>query len=155
MASLNKVTLIGSLGRDPETRFMPNGEAVTNFSIATSETWKDKQGAKQESVEWHNIVAYRKLAEIMGEYLKKGSSVYIEGKLKTRKWQDKEGKDRYTTEIIADSMQMLGGKPSASNYIPEDRPERNQANPTSSKSAPAKSGFDDFEDDIPFSQAER
>ena len=110
MASLNKVLLIGTLGRDPETRFMPNGEAVTNFSMATSENWKDKDGNKQSRTEWHNVVMYRKLAEIAGEYLKKGSTVYIEGRLQTRKWQTKEGQDRYTTEIIADQMQMLGSK---------------------------------------------
>jgi single-strand DNA-binding protein len=155
MASINKVILIGSLGRDPETRYMPNGEAATNFSMATSENWKDKQGQKQERTEWHNIVMYRKLAEIAGEYLKKGAPVYIEGKLQTRKWQDKEGNDRYTTEIIADQMQMLGGKTSANNDIPEDRPERNQANPTYEKSEQAKSGFDDFEDDIPFNHVAR
>jgi len=110
MASLNKVLLIGTLGRDPETRFMPNGEAVTNFSMATSENWKDKDGNKQSRTEWHNVVAYRKLAEIIGDYLEKGSPVYIEGRLQTRKWQTKEGQDRYTTEIIADQMQMLGSK---------------------------------------------
>lgn len=113
MASLNKVLLIGNLGRDPETRYMPNGEAVTNFSIATTENWKDKQGQKQEKTEWHNIVMYRRLAEIAAQYLKKGSSVYIEGRLQTRKWQDKEGVERYTTEIIADTMQMLGGRQGA------------------------------------------
>lgn len=110
MASLNKVLLIGNLTRDPEVRFMPNSDAVCNFSIATSETWKDKAGVKQEKAEFHNIVMYRKLAEIAGEYLKKGSPVYIEGRLQTRKWQTKEGQDRYTTEIIADQMQMLGSK---------------------------------------------
>ena len=110
MASVNKVILVGNLGRDPEVRFMPNGEAVCNFSIATTDSWKDKAGAKQERTEWHNIVMYRKLAEIAGEYLKKGRPVYVEGRLQTRKWQTKEGQDRYTTEIIADQMQMLGGR---------------------------------------------
>jgi len=104
MASVNKVILVGNLGRDPEVRFMPNGEAVCNFSIATTDSWKDKSGAKQERTEWHNIVMYRKLAEIAGEYLKKGRPVYVEGRLQTRKWQTKEGQDRYTTEIIADQM---------------------------------------------------
>jgi len=156
MASVNKVILVGNLGRDPEVKFMPNGDAVCNFSIATTESWKDKQGAKQEKTEWHNIVIYRKLAEIAGEYLKKGRPVYIEGRLQTRKWQDKDGNDRYTTEIIADSMQMLGGREGGN----DDRPERSGAadNPTYSKPAerqaqrpaPATSGFDDFEDDIPF-----
>ena len=110
MASINKAIIIGNLTRDPDVRFMPNSDAVCNFSIATSETWKDKAGVKQEKAEFHNIVMYRKLAEIAGEYLKKGSPVYIEGRLQTRKWQTKEGQDRYTTEIIADQMQMLGSK---------------------------------------------
>jgi len=111
MASVNKVILIGNLGRDPETRYMPNGEAVTNITVATSETWKDKtSGEKQEKTEWHRVTFYRRLAEIAGEYLKKGSQVYIEGRLETRKWQDKEGKDRYTTEIIANEMRMLGSR---------------------------------------------
>ena len=112
MASVNKVILVGNLGRDPDVRNMPNGDAVCNFSIATTDSWKDKSsGQKQERTEWHNIVMYRRLAEIAGEYLKKGSSVYIEGRLQTRKWQDKEdGHDRYTTEIIADQMQMLGSR---------------------------------------------
>ncbi|OGA28384.1 MAG: single-stranded DNA-binding protein, partial [Betaproteobacteria bacterium RIFCSPLOWO2_12_61_14] len=111
MASVNKVILIGNLGKDPETRYMPNGEAVTNITVATSETWKDKtSGEKQEKTEWHRVTFYRRLAEIAGEYLKKGSQVYIEGRLETRKWQDKEGKDRYTTEIIANEMKMLGSR---------------------------------------------
>ena len=114
MASVNKVILMGNLGKDPEVRFMPNGDAVCNFSIATTDNWKDKNGEKQERTEWHNIVMYRKLAEIAGEYLKKGRPVFIEGRLQTRKWQTKEGQDRYTTEIIAESMQMLGGRDSAS-----------------------------------------
>ncbi len=108
---INKVILVGNLGKDPETRYMPNGKAVTNFSIATSESWKDKQtGEQREQTEWHNIVMYDRLAEIAAEYLKKGSQVYVEGKLRTRKWQDKEGRDRYTTEINANEMQMLGGR---------------------------------------------
>lgn len=138
MSSVNKVIILGRLGKDPETKYMTNGEAVTNFSIATSENWKDKSGAKQERVEWHNITAYRKLAEIIAEYVKKGSLIYIEGKLQTRKWQDKDGKDRYTTEIIADQMQMLGGKTDQ-----QDKPE-----PAAKQSAPVKS--DNFDDDIPF-----
>ncbi len=108
---INKVILVGNLGKDPDTRYMPNGKAVTNFSIATSESWTDKQsGDKQERTEWHNIVMFEKLAEIAAEYLRKGSQVYVEGSLRTRKWQDKEGKDRYTTEIVARDMQMLGGR---------------------------------------------
>ncbi len=139
MASVNKVIIVGNLGKDPEVRYMPNGDAVANFSVATTDSWKDKQGQKQERTEWHNIVIYRKLAEIAGEYLKKGRSVYIEGRLQTRKWQDKEGQDRYTTEIIADQMQMLGSREEGSSQ-------------QESKSAPSNQqdhGFDAF-DDEPF-----
>ncbi|MFM1910720.1 MAG: Single-stranded DNA-binding protein [Pseudomonadota bacterium] len=159
MASVNKVILVGNLGRDPEMRFMPNGEAVCNFSIATTDSWKDKSGQKQERTEWHNIVIYRKLAEIAGEYLKKGRPVYIEGRLQTRKWQTKEGQDRYTTEIIADQMQMLGGREgggASSSYdsMDEDQSRPQQASrPAQSVPAqqPASGGdFDAFEDDIPF-----
>jgi len=139
MASVNKVILVGSLGRDPEVRYMPNGEAVANFSMATSENWKDKQGQKQERTEWHNIVAYRKLAEIIGEYLKKGAPVYIEGRLQTRKWQDKEGNDRYTTEIIADQMQMLGSKNDGGNGKTQRQ-----------DSKPNVQDINDIESDIPF-----
>lgn len=168
MASVNKVILVGNLGRDPEVRYMPNGEAVCNFSIATTDSWKDKSGAKQERTEWHNIVMYRKLAEIAGEYLKKGRPVYVEGRLQTRKWQTKEGQDRYTTEIIADEMQMLGGRDSggsnaaydggmdqSNDYSSYNQAPANQApqsRPASAPSKPAVSGaaFDEFEDDIPF-----
>lgn len=150
--SVNKVILIGRLGKDPETRYMPNGEAVTNATLATSENWKDKSGEKQEKTEWHNLTFYRRLAEIAGEYLKKGSMIYIEGKLATRKWQDKEGKDRYTTDIIVNEMQMLSSKSGAGSYEMMDQ---SAAVPTSApavnKTAPAKSsGFDNFDDDIPF-----
>ncbi|MES2832336.1 MAG: single-stranded DNA-binding protein [Pseudomonadota bacterium] len=111
MASVNKVIIVGNLGRDPETRYMPNGDAVTNVAIATTESWKDKtSGEKKELTEWHRVTFYRKLAEIAGQYLKKGSQIYIEGRLQTRKWTDKENIERYTTEIIADSMQMLGSR---------------------------------------------
>ncbi len=110
MASVNKVILIGNLGRDPETRYMPDGGAVTNVSIATTESWKDKNGEKQEKTEWHRVAFFGKLAEIAGEYLKKGSQVYVEGRLQTRKWQDKDGQDKYSTEIVADRMQMLGSR---------------------------------------------
>lgn len=161
MASVNKVILVGNLGRDPEIRYMPNGEAVCNFSIATTDSWKDKSGQKQERTEWHNIVMYRKLAEIAGEYLKKGRPVYVEGRLQTRKWQTKEGQDRYTTEIIADQMQMLGGRDGGGSntyeVMDEDqsmsRPQQSAARPAQSApaSAPASGGdFDAFEDDIPF-----
>jgi single-strand DNA-binding protein len=147
MASLNKVQLIGRLGKDPETRYMTNGEAVTNVSMATSETYKDKSGEKVEKVDWHNLVFYRRLAEVAGEYLKKGSELYIEGKIHTRKWQDKEGRDRYTTEIIVHEMQMLGSKPQGSGAQPAMRA------PASRPAAPAQpsgGNFDNFEDDIPF-----
>ncbi|MEI7916418.1 MAG: single-stranded DNA-binding protein [Methylophilaceae bacterium] len=162
MASVNKVILVGNLGRDPEVRFMPNGEAVCNFSIATTDSWKDKSGQKQERTEWHNIVMYRKLAEIAGEYLKKGRPVYVEGRLQTRKWQTKEGQDRYTTEIIADQMQMLGGRDGGGSNTYEAMDEdqsmpspsqQSAARPTQTApaSAPASGGdFDAFEDDIPF-----
>lgn len=110
MASINKVILVGNLGKDPDIKKMTNGESVANITIATTENWKDKSGVKQEKTEWHNLVFYRRLAEIAGEYLKKGSQIYVEGKLQTRKWQTKEGQDRYSTEIIVSEMQMLGGK---------------------------------------------
>lgn len=137
MASVNKVILVGNLGKDPETKYLPSGDAVTNFSLATTESWKDKStGDKQERTEWHRISAFGKLAEICGEYLKKGSAVYIEGSIHTRKWQDKEGQDRYSTEIKADRMQMLGGKRQAA--------EKDAAEPKKG------GGFDDMKDDIPF-----
>lgn len=148
MASLNKFIGIGNLTKDVEVKFMTNGDAVANFSIACNETWKDKTGAKQEKVEYINIVIYRKLAEIADEYLKKGSQVYIEGKLQTRKWQTKEGQDRYTTEIIANSMQMLGSKTQNNNQGNTDyQPAENNA-PQS-----VKTGVDamlDMEEDVPF-----
>ena len=106
---INKAIIIGNLGDDPEVRYMPNGDAVANLSVATSESWKDQQGKPQQRTEWHKVTMYRKLAEIAGEYLKKGAQVYIEGKMQTRKWQDQQGNDRYTTEVIADKLQMLGG----------------------------------------------
>lgn len=107
---VNKVILVGNIGQDPEVRYMPNGNAVANLSLATSESWKDQQGQMQERTEWHRLTMYRRLAEIAGEYLRKGSQIYVEGKLQTRKWQDQQGQDRYTTEIIVDQMQMLGGR---------------------------------------------
>lgn len=142
MASLNKVQLIGNLGRDPETRYMPNGDAVTNIAVATTESWKDKNtGEKKEITEWHRVTFYRKLAEIAGQYLKKGSSVYLEGKLQTRKWTDKDGVERYTTEIIADSMQMLGGGPKQDDAQRQPKPQGRQEYSTP----------DNFvSDDIPF-----
>lgn len=129
MASVNKVILIGNLGRDPETKYLPNGDAVTNVTIATTESWKDKSsGERQEKTEWHRVTFYRRLAEIAGEYLKKGSQVYVEGRLETRKWTDKEGKDRYTTEIIANEMKMLGSRGGASESAAEPKPAASGAN---------------------------
>ena len=152
MASVNKVILIGNLGRDPETRYMPDGGAVTNVSIATTDVWKDKQGEKQEKTEWHRVAFFGKLAEIAGEYLKKGSQVYVEGRLQTRKWQDKEGQDKYTTEIIADRMQMLGsrqGQGGGDRDRGDGGGERSgAAKPAAAKGAGGK--FEDLEDDIPF-----
>jgi single-strand DNA-binding protein len=169
MASLNKVTLIGNLGRDPETRYTPDGAAITNLSIATTSSWKDKNsGEKKEETEWHRCVFYNRLAEIAGEYLKKGSSIYVEGRLKTRKWQDKEGVEKFTTEIVVDQMQMLGGKSgmggggggsqgedmggSEGSYTSRPAPKAMSGgggNAPAKKPAPAAS-FDDMDDDIPF-----
>ena len=148
--AVNKVILVGRLGKNPETRHMTNGEAVTNVSLATTENWKDKSGEKQEKTEWHNLTFYRRLAEVAGEYLKKGSMIYVEGKLATRKWQDKEGKDRYTTDIIVNEMQMLSSKSSGSFEV-MNKPTTTAAAPIASKPAPAMSGsFDNFDDDILF-----
>jgi single-strand DNA-binding protein len=139
MASINKVILIGNLGRDPETRYLPDGGAVTNISVATTDVWKDKSGEKQERTEWHRVAFFGRLAEIAGEYLKKGSPVYIEGRLQTRKWQDKEGQDRYTTEIVANDMKMLGSRGGGAAAEGGAKPQ-------------AKKGgaFDQMDDDIPF-----
>jgi single-strand DNA-binding protein len=156
MASVNKAILIGNLGNDPDMRYLPSGDAVANLSIATTEKYKDKNGEMQEATEWHRVSFFGKTAEICGQYLKKGSSVYVEGSIRTRKWQDKEGKDRYTTEIRGDRMQMLGGRGGAGmsgGTADMDSPPRSASRPA--QDAPAKaeaggSGFDDFEDDIPF-----
>lgn len=149
MASVNKVILIGNLGRDPEVRYMPSGEAITNITLATTDTWKDKSGEKQERTEWHRVAFFGKLAEIAGEYLKKGSQVYVEGRLQTRKWQDKEGNDRYTTEIVADRMQMLGSRSGSGNTF--EVMDKEPAGSPAAKPAKKSGGeFDDFEDDIPF-----
>jgi len=162
MASINKVILVGNLGRDPETRYLPDGGAVTNVSIATTDTWKDKaSGEKKEATEWHRVVFFNRLAEIAGEYLKKGSQVYVEGRLRTRKWQDKEGQDKYTTEIVCDTMQMLGGRQGmgegggagrgADRGESQDRggpPSEGRPAPSAAKKPAGK--FDDMEDDIPF-----
>lgn len=156
MASVNKVILVGNLGRDPEMRYMPSGDAVATFSIATTENWKDKSGQKQEQTEWHRISMFGKQAEVAGQYLKKGSSVYIEGRLQTRKWTDKEGQERQTTEIRADRMQMLGGRSGNAFEVMDDgdsAPAPQRQNPPATAAKPAGgngSGFDDFDDDIPF-----
>ncbi|HEY3077353.1 MAG TPA: single-stranded DNA-binding protein [Burkholderiales bacterium] len=157
MASVNKVILVGNLGRDPETKYMPDGAAITNVSIATSYQRTDKaSGQKTEETEWHRVVFFSRLAEIAGEYLKKGSQVYVEGRLRTRKWQDKEGQDRYTTEIVADTMQMLGsragsGEPRGESFAQkaaEPKAAAAAAAPGAAKKPAGK--FDDMEDDIPF-----
>lgn len=152
MPSVNKVMLLGNLGRDPEVRTFPNGDSVCNFSIATSTSWKDKaSGEKKEKTEWHNIVMYRKLAEIAGEYLKKGNSIFIEGSLQTRKWQTKEGQDRYTTEVVADTMQMLGGKSKPSNSDDNFNQEPERVNKTDVNPGPSDEPTLELpEDDIPF-----
>ena len=153
---VNKVILIGNLGQDPEVKYMPNGGAVTNVTIATSESWKDKNtGEQQDKTEWHRVVFFRRLAEIAGEYLKKGSKVYIEGKLQTRKWQDQSGNDRYTTEIVANEMQMLDSRGGAGGGAGGgfNKPSSDQASSPATNQQPATApagGFDDFDDDIPF-----
>lgn len=142
---VNKVILIGALGQDPEVRYNQGGSAITNISVATSEAWKDKQtGQSQERTEWHRVVFFNRLAEIAGEYLRKGSKVYIEGSLRTRKWQDQQGQDRYTTEIVASEMQMLSGRSDGQQAAPRSNPAPAQTPP------PNAGGFDQFEDDIPF-----
>jgi single-strand DNA-binding protein len=145
---INKVILVGNLGQDPETRYMPSGKAVTNLRLATSDSWKDKQtGEQREQTEWHSIVMYDRLAEIAAEYLRKGSQIYVEGRLKTRKWQDKEGKDRYTTEIIANEMQMLGSRGGErAGTEPRSEPRAAPQERAAAQAAPAG----EFDDDIPF-----
>ena len=154
---VNKVILVGNLGADPDTRYMPSGKAVTNIRVATSESWKDRTtGDMQERTEWHSVVMYDKLGEIAAEYLRKGSQVYIEGKIRTRKWQDKEGKDRYTTEVIADQMRMLGGRGGGGGASSEPRSPR-QTPPAAEDRTPGPAdegggggGGGEFDDDIPF-----
>ncbi len=143
---INKVILVGSVGNDPETRYMPSGGAVTSFSIATNDSWKDKtSGEKVERTEWHQITAFNRLGEICGEYLKKGSQVYIEGSLRTEKWQDKQGNDRYTTKIVAKEMQMIGGKSQQDESQRGQQPSQPQQ-----QSQTAQTIDDDFDDNIPF-----
>jgi len=165
MASVNKVILIGNLGRDPETRYTTGGDAVTNLRIATTETWKDKSGEKQEKTEWHTVVLFGRQAEVAGEYLKKGRPVYIEGRLQTRKWTDKEGVEKYSTEVVGDRMQLLGSRDggggggdaefAGSGGAGAQKPGREGAGAARSPAAGSgaagsKKGVDDFDDDIPF-----
>ena len=163
MASVNKVILVGNLGRDPETRYMPSGDAVTNITLATTETWKDKAtGERREATEWHRVAFFGKLAEIAAQYLKKGRQVYVEGRLQTRKWQDQNGQDRYTTEIRADEMKMLGSRegggeaPAPRDDWDQSAPARQAPPPSSSSNVPGRApagdsgGFGNFDDDIPF-----
>jgi len=153
MASVNKVILVGNLGADPETRYLPNGDAVVNIRVATTESWKDKaSGEKRELTEWHRVVFYRKLAEIAGQYLKKGSQVYLEGRLRTRKWQGQDGHDRHTTHIDANEMQMLGRREGMGGDAPREGSSRPAGRPAAAATPAAggNSGFGDVEDDIPF-----
>ena len=162
MASVNKVILIGNLGRDPEVRYAPSGSAICNVTIATSRNWKDKtSGERQEETEWHRVVFYDRLAEIAGEYLKKGKSVYIEGRLKTRKWTDKDGVEKYTTEIVASDMTMLGSREGGGtgggddmgesrSSAPRSAPAQRSAAAAPKPAAKSSTGFDDMDDDIPF-----
>ncbi len=154
---INKVILVGNVGVDPEVKFMPNGNAVTTLSVATSETWKDKQtGDKQERTEWHRVVCFNRLGEIAGEYVRKGSKLYVEGSLRTRKWQDQQGQDRYTTEIVASDIQMLDSKGQGSSAYPEAQSSAPQHASAASRAAPkpqqatAQDAFDELDDDIPF-----
>lgn len=149
---INKVILVGNVGVDPDVRYMPNGSAVTTLSLATSETWKDKQtGEKQERTEWHRVVCFNRLGEIAGEYVRKGSKLYVEGSLRTRKWQDQQGQDRYTTEIVAADIQMLDSKGAAPNYDEMTAPPQAQQNARKPQTAQAaQDAFDELDDDIPF-----
>jgi len=150
MASVNKVILIGNLGADPETRYLPSGDAVTNIRIATTDVWKDKSGEKQEHTEWHRISFFGKLAEIAGEYLKKGSPVYVEGRIRTRKWQDKEGQDRYSTEIVADRMQLLGSRGGGAEPATRESVDVSGGAAKPAQGRKGGSAFDEMDDDIPF-----
>ena len=152
MASVNRVILIGNLGKDPETRYAPSGDAICNITLATTDTWRDKAtGEKREATEWHRVVFFGKLAEIAGQYLRKGSAAYIEGSLRTRKWQDKDGQDRYTTEIRADEMKMLGGKGDGQQSEPQQRSQPAQRQQQKPQDRDSGGGFGAFDDDsIPF-----
>lgn len=157
MSSINKTLLLGNLGQDPEIRYTPNGDAVANISLATNKKWKDKQGQKQERTEWHRVTMYRQLAELAGKWLKKGSKIFVEGELQTRKWQDQQGNDRYTTEIVVNDMKMMGdggtkqAAPQAQNQA-QNQAQQNGNNQQQNQQAPAMSepAFDDFDDDCPF-----
>src|SRR5574339_134053 len=147
MASVNKVIIVGNLGADPETKYLPSGDAVTNIRVATTDTWKDKtSGEKKEATEWHRIAFFGRLAEIAGEYLKKGSQVYVEGSLRTRKWQDKDGQDRYTTEIRGDVMKMLGRREGGGDPRPEPAMQSKAAEPKAPGAKKPAGKFDDLED---------
>ena len=150
MASVNKVILVGNLGADPEIRYLPSGEAVANLRLATTDTWKDKDGNKQEATEWHRVSFFGRLAEVCGQYLKKGSPIYVEGSIRTRKWQDKEGQDRYSTEIKGERMQMLGGRQGMGEAPARDAGGGSGGSRPAPAAQPAGGGFNDFEDDIPF-----
>ena len=155
MASVNRVILIGNLGKDPETRYAPSGEAICNITLATTDTWRDKaSGEKREATEWHKVGFFGKLAEIAGQYLRKGSQVYIEGSLRTRKWTDKDGVERYTTEIRADVMKMLDGKPEGERQQsePQQRSQPAQRQQQKPQDRDSGGGFDSMDDDIPFQQ---
>ena len=158
MASINKVIIVGNLGRDPETRYMPSGDAMTNIAVATTDKWKDKtSGEQKEATEWHRVAFFGKLAEIAGQYLKKGSQVYVEGRLRTRKWTDKDGVEKYTTEIIAETMQMLGSRQGSGSAPMDDgygasapAPPRQPAGAATRPASRPASNFSDMDDDIPF-----
>ncbi|HJY75189.1 MAG TPA: single-stranded DNA-binding protein [Burkholderiales bacterium] len=151
MASVNKVIIVGNLGADPETRYTPAGDAITNIRVATTDRWKDKtSGEMKEATEWHRVAFFGRLGEVAGQYLKKGSQVYIEGSLRTRKWQDKDGQDRYSTEIRGDVMQMLGRREGAGDPPSERSEPRSEAKPQAAPAKKPAGKFDDLEDDIPF-----
>jgi single-strand DNA-binding protein len=151
MASVNKVIIVGNIGRDPETRYMPSGDAVTNISVATSDRYKDKQtGEMKETTEWHRVAFFGKLAEIAGQYLKKGSQVYVEGRLRTRKWADASGQEKYSTEIVADSMQMLGSKMAGGGEGGESYSRSKSSDSSNSAPAPTAASLGAMDDDIPF-----
>lgn len=151
---INKVILVGNVGTDPEVRYLPNGNAVTSLSLATSDTWKDKQtGERQERTEWHRVVCFNRLGEIAGEYVRKGSKLYVEGSLRTRKWQDQQGQDRYTTEIVASELQMLDAKgtgSSSASYNDTSSAPPQQGSPRQTPSKAAQDAFEELDDDIPF-----